>query len=288
MIHTSLNPVRQIPIGRRPHRAVKTDIPWIQDDVVVRKLISELPTPVNIMFYLGNQSGLRTGEICGLRLSDLAFLNEGAIRVRFSYKGPLKEDKAGKGKMKWVPAAIDIPAVVGPWLLKRQSEGAGPEDLVFPRSSGKPGCWSDTLVSRAWREVVVSNPDLQLDLTWYQATRHSFVSRNLSRGASLDEVSAAIGHSSPGVTRRYYDHFIRKTFSDGMRTGLGLTPATAEGAEVLPFSAGAKHTSGPRGAHLVQPRPALPSPKRKRPGTISDSGPSTQLTPRRLELRSAA
>jgi hypothetical protein len=33
-------------------------------------------------------------------------------------------------------------------------------------------------------------------MTWYEATRHSFVSRHLSTGASLDEVSAA------SVTRR--------------------------------------------------------------------------------------
>ena len=59
-----------------------------------------------------------------------------------------------------------------------------------------------------------------LALTWYQATRHSFVTRNLEAGVSLDEVSAAIGHSSPVVTKRYYDHHVRKTFSAGITAGL--------------------------------------------------------------------
>jgi len=36
----------------------------------------------------------------------------------------------------------------------------------------------------------------KLGMTFYQATRHSMVSRNLARGASLDELSAAVGHSS--------------------------------------------------------------------------------------------
>ncbi|MBI2373303.1 MAG: site-specific integrase [Deltaproteobacteria bacterium] len=227
--YATINPVRQIPVGRRPHQAAKTDTPWIDDDALVRKLVAALPSPVEVMFYLGNQSGLRTGEICGLRLSDLYFLDDGVIRVRFSYEGPLKEDKGEVGKVKWVPAALDAPAVLGRWLVNRQSQGAGPEDLVFPRKSGEPGCWSDTLVSRAWREV--ARP-LGLKLTWYQATRHSFVSRNLSRGASLDEVSAAVGHSSPVVTRRYYDHFIRKSYSSGLRAGLGLK-AAGDGADVL-------------------------------------------------------
>ena len=63
-------------------------------------------------------------------------------------------------------------------------------------------------------------------MTWYEATRHSFVSRHLANGASLDEVSAAVGHSSPVVTKRLYDHFIRRSFSPRLRTGLGLSQPT--------------------------------------------------------------
>jgi hypothetical protein len=45
-------------------------------------------------------------------------------------------------------------------------------------------------------------------------------------GASLDEVSAAIGHSSPVVTKRFYDRFVRKHYTLILRAGLtGLTPA---------------------------------------------------------------
>jgi integrase len=54
--------------------------------------------------YLGNRSGLRTGEICGLRVADLGYLKERVIRVRYSYRGPLKEEKASVGKVKWAPA----------------------------------------------------------------------------------------------------------------------------------------------------------------------------------------
>lgn len=70
-------------------------------------------------------------------------------------------------------------------------------------------------------------------MTWYQATRHSFVSRHLSRGASLDEVSAAVGHSSPVVTKRFYDHYVRRSFSATLRTGLGL--GAQQGGRVVPM-----------------------------------------------------
>jgi integrase len=54
-------------------------------------------------------------------------------------------------------------------------------------------------------------------MTWYQATRHTAVSRALKAGVPLDEVSAAVGHSSPEITARHYAHFVRKQFALGLR-----------------------------------------------------------------------
>ncbi len=217
--HAAVNPVRLIPTGKRPRQSPKADMPWLDDDAIVRKLVAELPEPVNYMFYLGNRAGLRTGELAGLRLSDLSFLDEGVIRVRFSYAGPLKEDKEGSGKTKWAPAPDDCAALLADWIARRKAAGAGPEDFLFPsaRRLDRP-CRKEYIESR-WE---LATELLELDFTWYQATRHSFVSRNLAAGVSLDEVSAAVGHSSPVVTKRYYDHFVRRSFSKHLRAGLGL------------------------------------------------------------------
>lgn len=213
-----VNPVRQIPVGKRPQATQKRDIPWIDDDKKVVALIAALPEPVNLMFYLGNRSGLRTGEIAGLRLADLGYLKNRLVRVRYSYDGPLKEDKGSKGKMKWAPAPADATQMLGMWLKRRKLQGAQAEDLVFPApaspNSKRRGSWTgyrkehvEDCSDRAAKACRVS-------LTWYQATRHSFVTRNLEAGASLDEVSEAVGHSSPVVTKRFYDHHVRRSFSD--------------------------------------------------------------------------
>jgi len=238
----SINPVRLIPTGSRPTQAVKSDTPWLEDDVIARKLIAALDEPINFMFYLANRSGLRTGESAGLRMSDLSFVDEGIIRVRFSYDGPLKEDKKGEGKVKWVPAPEDCQQFLGPWLDQRRAQGAGPEDRIFPCARRKGLCYRKEFIEQCWEHaapalvgsktatfktkkgeiVEVQRPTM----TWYEATRHSFVSRHLANGASLDEVSAAVGHSSPVVTKRFYDHFIRRSFSPRLRTGLGLGKPT--------------------------------------------------------------
>lgn len=222
------NPVRLIPQGRRPIQAAKSDTPWISDDKLARNVMHALPAPYDLMFYLGNRSGLRLGEICGLRMSDLAFLDEGVIRVRFSYDGPLKEDKRGEGKIKWVPAADDCKAVLADWLAGRRAAEAGPEDYTFPNPTGGSqealkqaleGAWDKSMRRGAYKNEKKAPI---VDLSFYQATRHSFTSRSLAAGASLDEVSSALGHSSPIVTKRYYDHFVRRSFSSTLRAGLGM------------------------------------------------------------------
>lgn len=235
--HTTINPVKQIPTGKRPQQPHKRDTPWLDDDAIVRRIIHALPEPVGLMFYLGNRSGLRTGEIAGLRMADLEGLADGAIRVRFSYDGPLKEDKAGIGKVKWAPAPDDAPAFLGPWLAQRRAQGAGPEDFVFPCANRGGSHYRKEYIEGCWERVAKS---LSLSLTWYQATRHSFVTRSLAGGATLDEVSSAVGHSSPVVTRRYYDHHVRRTFSPTLRNGLGLgAPQTA--APIIPLH---RHATG--------------------------------------------
>jgi len=214
-------------MGSRPQQTQKRDTPWLRDDTLVVRLMNALPDPVRLMFYLGNRSGLRTGEIAGLRMADMEYLKDHLVRVRFSYGGPLKEDKAGTGKMKWVPAPADAEDYLGIWLKRRKLQGAGPEDLVFPAPASKRSprrlAWLGFRKEHIEAEWEKAAKACGLNLTWYQATRHSFVTRNLEAGASLDEVSEAVGHSSPLVTKRFYDHHVRKSYSPTLTAGLAKT-----------------------------------------------------------------
>jgi integrase len=211
------NPCRMIPPGKRPQHAPKKNVPWLSDDGLVRRIFAALPEPVNLMFFIGLTSGCRLMEIAGLRLSDLDDLAAGTIRVRYSGAGPLKEDRRGVGKMKFVPTPADASALLGPWLERRRAEGAGPEDFVFVKPDGF--MIRKEFVQYRWECVARA---LSVDLGWHEATRHSFVSRALARGATLDEVSQACGHSTPAITAERYSHFVRKTWSPLVAGGLGL------------------------------------------------------------------
>jgi integrase len=221
------NPVRMVPMGRRPVAVLDVDRPWLEDDAKVPELVKALGPVVGLMFYLGNRSGMRPGEVAGLRMSDLEFLDEGIIRVAHSYGGPLKEDKKGEGKLKWVPAPLDAEEVLKLHLKRRKLQGAKPNDLVFLFTPDKPQNRRRTSEWRGYRKEYLgqcweraAKACKVKGLTFYEATRHSFVSRNLKAGISLDEVSAAVGHSTPAVTKRFYARYVRKTFNPALRQGL--------------------------------------------------------------------
>lgn len=225
------NPCRSVPRGKRPKATRDADVPWLDDDTKVTevmRLLDVAASGLGLMFYLGRFSGMREGEIAGLRLGDLEWLAEGTIRVAHSYDGPLKEDKDNTGKSKMVPAPVDALEVLGLHLKRRKLQGAKADDLVFtygPQSRRRKGQWATWAgfhphtIQDEWKAVrkALGLPDA---LTWYHATRTTYVTKSLMAGAPLDEVSAAIGHSSPVVTKKFYDRFIRKTFAPTLRMGL--------------------------------------------------------------------
>jgi len=230
--YATSNPVRMIPPGRRPQAPGKRDVPWISDEAVIVRIMESLPDPFRLMFFIGNRCGARLGECCGVRLGDVATLVQGCIRLRYSYAGPLKEDRRGVGKTKWAPAPADAQEMVGPWVARRRAEGAGDEDFLFVRPGG--GHYRKEAVEAAWNRVRAS---LGLACNWYQATRHSAASRWLSLGVPLDQVAAALGHSTPAVTAKHYAHFVRRSFSAGMLAPLERppsSPAAAPAPELAP------------------------------------------------------
>jgi integrase len=236
----TMNPVRQLPRKERPKRKeAQADVPWLKTDAEVWAVLAVLREPVRTAFWLGNRTGMRPGEVAGLQLRDLDQMGEGVIRVQHSYAGPLKEDKKGDGQVKWVPAPADVEKWLGPLLAERRAQGAGDDDVLFRYvpETGRPRkdpTWegiTEDLFKHAWREVRLKIPKLK-GMRYYHATRHSFVSRCLAAGASMDEVSAAVGHSSILVTKAAYAHFVRKNFSATLRAPLQISTAKPETAAV--------------------------------------------------------
>lgn len=255
--HLQVNPCKAIPNGRRPRGAQSlADVPWLADDRTVVRIVEALPEPFGLLFLLANRCGLRTGEAAGLRLGDLADLEHGTVRVARSYAGPLKEDKHGDGKTKFAPAPQDLAALLGPWIARRRAEGATDGDLAFPARDGRFPYGKDE-VGYQWRKVRAAL-GLPPALTFHRAGRHSFASRGLAAGASIDEISQALGHSSVALTQARYLHFQRRTFSPALTAPLQLGSG-GTGGKVIPIAVSARRASAP-----VVTAPASIDSKRRR------------------------
>jgi integrase len=141
------------------------------------------------MVRVGLQTGLRQGELLGLRWEDVDLV-KGEVRVRQSYvRGRMGTPKNGKGREVPLPeTALQA--------LKRQRHLRGP--LVWCDEVGKPlvkGACKHPLY-RACRVAGLRR------IGWH-VLRHTYASHLVMHGTPLKLVQEYLGHSTIEMTMRY-------------------------------------------------------------------------------------
>ncbi len=174
-----------------------------------------------VAFATGGLAGLRTGEILGLSWKNVD-LDRCTIYVREQcHKGRLGPPKDDESRTPQIQDALH--PILTAWKLKTGGEG-----LLFKpdrpgRRAGRvevaPSTYATTTPSTFMRprtlhlhlRAALKACKLPTDLTWYQATRHTYSSLYVANGGSLEKLAQELGHSSTEVTRRYAhlrpDHF---------------------------------------------------------------------------------
>src|SRR4051812_2750486 len=152
----------------------------------LHRLLSLEPDERNrVLLLLLYASGVRRGEVAGLRWQDLQATSDGGQITVFG--------KGGKTR------SVQLPTSVWKQLTKLRGE-ALPEDPVFPsRKGGEPltdsGIWR--IVKAAARRAGI---ELPVSPHWL---RHAHASHALDRGAPIHLVQATLGHASITTTGRY-------------------------------------------------------------------------------------
>lgn len=161
-------------------------------------------------FHLSAHTGMRRGEILGLRWGDLD-LELGRVSVRqalvtVAYEVHLSDVKTGHGR-RTVDIEESAIAVLDAWRTVRTEERGGKEpakdDLVFTKEDGSwvhPDLFSQ-IFDRAVAKLDV--PPITLhDL------RHTHATILLMNGTPVKVVSERLGHASPAFTMSVYQHIL--------------------------------------------------------------------------------
>jgi len=160
-------------------------------------------------------TGLRRGELLGLKWADVDF-EQRRIHVRRAYVlGQVTSPKSGRGR--YVAMPVGLGSLLLDLLAQRRREclARGWSDVpewVFPGETGSPLDVNN--FERSWRRLrrrAQKNGVRPLKL---HCTRHTWASFALSSGKSVRWVADQLGHASPMLTLKTYAHAIREEEAD--------------------------------------------------------------------------
>ena len=214
---------------------------------IARVLKAAEGTWLAVLVLLAATTGLRRGELFGLRWSDVD-LARGQLTVNQSLEYVKAPDGAAKPvfkppKTKTSRRTLTLPALVVDALKRHRKEqaeerlklGLGKAELVFTREDGTPA--SLGYVTKAFNALIV---DAKVTRITFHGLRHTHISHQLMDGVHVKLVSERAGHANVNVTLTVYAAFLPSLVdaaAEGINAWLGaeLAKAREEGAKSVPI-----------------------------------------------------
>ncbi len=162
-------------------------------DAEVESILDRSTGALRLFYWLKVETGMRKGEICGLRVCDVDLLRK-LVHVRQAvWRGKVLTTKT--------PNAIrDIPIPVEIVDAIRAHIGDRTEGFVFTTKHGTP--WNADLVLKRHLHGKL-NVDGNLHMF-----RHTFATRQIHAGVPISVVSKLLGHGSITTTLNIYCHVL--------------------------------------------------------------------------------
>ena len=152
-------------------------------------------------FYVEIMTGLRRGEICGIKWSDIDF-NEGTLCIKRSVS--TKEGggvSIGETKTDAGVRTIIMPPSVATLLWKKRSDAIN--EWVFPHYTNP----SDPLhPSSAYKKLKTLLKRLELPLLRFHDLRHTFATQATDGGVDPKTLAGILGHTDASFTLDTYTH----------------------------------------------------------------------------------
>ena len=163
----------------------------------ISQLLGIFREPMRTMFLVGIMTGLRVGEIIGLRWQDIDFASKQLRVEQNSYRGLIGSPKT-KGSKRTVPLPDSV--ITSLMRLPGHSTEQGGEQLVFHTSTGKP--YSDTNLLH--RELKPAGRQVGAPWLNWHTLRRTHCTLFQQAGGSLRDAQAQLGHSKMSTTLEIY------------------------------------------------------------------------------------
>ena len=146
-------------------------------------------------------TGLRTGEMLGLRWCDVDLKN-----MTISVKQQFTRCFLLTPKTKKSMSTIELPMEALPFF-ERQRYKTGLREYVFYSPKNKEPWKSSYYINTLFKEMIIK---LDIPVRTIYQTRHTFASIRLSMGERLDWVSYMLRHENTSITLKKYFKYIKE------------------------------------------------------------------------------
>jgi integrase len=211
------NPCRSSSV-KAPKPEPRRIVPWGPDRVLAVR--SALPERYRAMVDLAGGCGMRQGEVLGLAIDDVDFV-EGVVHIvrqvkLIATKQVFALPKGGKARTVPLPESVARAleahiaqhppfAVTLPW---RSVDGSPiTSALLFPNAEGR-AVNRFVFNDKAWRPALDKAGIPRGRENGMHALRHFYASVLLDAGESIKALSEYLGHHDPGFTLRTYTHLM--------------------------------------------------------------------------------
>ncbi|WP_164745260.1 tyrosine-type recombinase/integrase [Georgenia faecalis] len=174
--------------------------PVVLSPAEVRALAEEMPDRLRLSIYLGAWCQLRSGELLELRRGDIG---ERSVRISRGVTWVNSQPIVGPPKTDAGVRAVAIPPHIRPTIDEHLATYANPgsHGLLFP---ARPGIdrqiYSPTFADTFKRAAIRAGLPQSLR---FHHLRHTGLTILAQAGATLAELQARAGHSTPGIAMRY-------------------------------------------------------------------------------------
>lgn len=190
------NPIREV-----RQSANRKQEPEVLTAEEVSALVSRLPEHARAMVLVAAVTGLRRGELVGLKWEDVDF-EEGKIDIRRSLVDQVAGDPKTEASRRPIPMEFALAAVLNQW--KKQTLFSQPGDWVFasPFNAGRTPYWPGMVLERLIRPAA-QDAGIVKRIGWH-TFRRTIATWLLSTGADIKVAQELMRHASPGMTLGTY------------------------------------------------------------------------------------